>query len=218
VAFYGHVISLACGEEALFKNLDGAIRRGIRKAESAGLQIEFSRNLDSIRTFYTLHCRTRQRHGLPPQPVRFFENIARYVLEPGHGFVATATLERRPLAASIFFHRGAQALYKFGASDHAFQELRPNNLMMWAAIKRCASHGFNSLHLGRTSLANDGLRRFKLAFGAREERMEYHKYDFATRAFVTDVDRADGGLNRIFRCLPSPLLRLAGQMLYPHLS
>jgi hypothetical protein len=195
LAFYGHVINLTCGEETLFKNLDGATRRGIRKAEGAGLQIEFGNNLDSIRAFYALHCRTRQRHGLPPQPVRFFENIARYVLEAGRGFVATALLERRPLAASIFFHHGAQALYKFGASDDAFQQLRPNNLMMWAAIKRCASHGLKSLHLGRTSLANEGLRRFKVGFGAREERIEYYKYDFPTRAFVTSTDRADGPLH-----------------------
>ena len=30
------------------------------------------------------------------------------------------------LAAAIFFHDGAQVLYKYGASDYQFQELRPN--------------------------------------------------------------------------------------------
>jgi len=218
LAFYGHVIDLTCGQEALFECLDSAVRRGIRKGEGAGLNVEFSSSLDSIQTFYALHCRTRHRHGLPPQPFRFFENIARYVLAPGHGFVATVRLAKKPLAASVFFQHRMEVLYKFGASDYAFQDLRPNNLMMWAAIKRCAANGFARLHLGRTSLANEGLRRFKLGFGAREERIEYCKYDFGKRTFVRDVDRAEGWVNHVFRCLPGPVLRLAGRVIYPHLS
>ena len=77
-------------------------------------------------------------------------------------------------------------IFKFGASDHAFQHLRPNNLVMWEAIKRYAADGFKSLHLGRTSQANDGLRRYKLGFGARGERIEHCRYDFRKRAFTAD--------------------------------
>ena len=218
MTFYGHVIDLNQVSESLFKNFDESVRRGVRKAEKAGVQIEFSDNLESIQTFYSLHCQTRHRHGLPPQPFRFFKNICKHVLAEGRGFVATARLGHQPVAASVFFHDQRQSLYKFGASAYSFQHLRPNNLLMWAAIKQCAGRGFEYLHLGRTSLANDGLRRFKLGFGAREEKIEYFKYDFVKQSFVTDVDRAESWVNRIFRCLPMPLLRLAGQMLYPHLS
>jgi CelD/BcsL family acetyltransferase involved in cellulose biosynthesis len=218
LSFYGHVIDLAAGVDGLFKRLDSAIRRGIRKAETAGLQVDFSNGSEPIHTFYALHCRTRRRHGLPPQPFRFFENIQRYVLDAGQGFVATARLRDQPLAAAVFFCHGRQVLYKFGASDHDFQQLRPNNLTMWAAIKHAASRGFTSLHLGRTSLANEGLRRFKLAFGASEETVRYCQYDFASKGFVAGVDRTEGWFNRVFAHLPLPLLRLAGQILYPHLS
>src|SRR3974390_726097 len=38
LAFHGHVVELDGGEEQLFKRLEGAVRRGIRKAEKAGLQ------------------------------------------------------------------------------------------------------------------------------------------------------------------------------------
>jgi hypothetical protein len=218
LAFYGHVIDLEPGPDRLFKGLDGAVRRGIRKAEEVRLQIEFGSDLKSVTTFYALHCRTRSRHGLPPQPFRFFENIARYVLELGQGSVAIARAGLTPVAAALFFHHGRQALYKFGASDYASQRLRPNNLTMWEAMKRYASAGFTRLHLGRTSLANEGLRRFKLGFGAAEHRIEYSKYDFSRQEFVVDTDRAEGWFNPVFRRLPLPLLRLAGQALYPHLS
>jgi len=218
VAFHGHVIDLVENEDCLSKQLDGAVRRGIRKAENEGVRVEFSESLDAVRTFYTLHCLTRKRHGLPPQPFRFFENIARYVLDAGYGFVATACLGRKALAASLFFHFGPEAIYKFGASDYAFQELRPNNLVMWEAIKRCASHGFARFHLGRTSLTNEGLRRFKLGFGAREIKIQYRKYDFSRQGFVTSRDRADGWVNRFFRLFSPSLLRLSGELIYPHLS
>jgi len=180
--------------------------------------VEFSTELEAMRTFYSLHCQTRHKHGLPPQPFRFFENIWRHLLQHGEGFVGLTRLDSRPVAAAVFIHAGTQAIYKFGASEYAFQHLRPNHLLMWEAIKRCSAKGFKTLHLGRTSMANEGLRRFKLSFGAREEKIEYFKYSFARHSFVTDTDRAEGWFNRVFGALPLPLLRFAGQMLYPHLS
>jgi hypothetical protein len=216
--FYGHVIDLGRSVDALFKGLEGAVRRGVRKAESSGLAVEFSATRDAMRVFYRLHCGTRRRHGVPPQPVRFFENISRYVLEPGHGFVGLARMGDRPVAGAVFFHHGREAIYKFGASDYGYQQLRPNNLLMWEAMKRYAAQGCLALHLGRTSLANEGLRRFKQGFGSHEERLCYYRYHFGKQKFVTDVDRSESWRNWIFRCLPSPILRLAGALLYPHLS
>jgi hypothetical protein len=218
LVFFGHHLDLACGEESLFKNLDGSLRRGIRKAEAAGLRIQFDDTLASVHTYYALHCQTRRRHGLPPQPFRFFSNLQRYMLQPGLGFVAIARLENKPVAAAVFLHQGRHAIYKFGASDYGFQHLRPNNLLMWEGIRRCAALGCSSLHFGRTSVGNEGLRRFKLGFGAREEEIKYFKYDFSAGRFVTDVDRAEGWINRVFGWLPPPLLRLAGELLYPHIS
>src|SRR5882724_3552719 len=218
VAFFGHTIQLTGGEAAMFKEMDGAVRRGIRKAEQSGVRVEFSNTAESMRVFYALHRRSRRRHGLPPQPIEFFENIVRHVFEPGHGFVAIARHEGRRLAANVFFTKGHRGLYKFGASDYESQHLRPNNLLMWEAIKHCAAAGLTELHLGRTSLFNDGLRHFKLGFGAVEERIEYAKYDFRRNGFISDVDRSEGPLNLMFRCLPLRLLTSAGRILYPHLS
>jgi lipid II:glycine glycyltransferase (peptidoglycan interpeptide bridge formation enzyme) len=132
--------------------------------------------------------------------------------------VATVRQGHKELASAVFFHFNQETIYKFGASDYAFQRLRPNNLLMWEAIRRYASVGYSRMHLGRTSMHRNGLRRFKLGLGAREERLEYRKYDFAKEALVGQVDRAEGWANPIFRRLPQPLLRLAGELLYPHLS
>jgi lipid II:glycine glycyltransferase (peptidoglycan interpeptide bridge formation enzyme) len=221
VAFHSHSIELKANEDALWGRLNSAVRRGIRKAKNAGVRIEFSGTadaMDAMEAFFPLHCQTRKRQGLPPQPHRFFRNMTRHLLGGEHGFIARARVGGRTVAAAVYFHFGSNAIYKFGASDYGAQHLRANNLVMWEALKRCASMGLAQLHLGRTSLANAGLRRFKVGFGAREGRIEYRRYDFRQEAFVTSKDRAVGWLNNVLRYLPGAALRLAGSAAYPHLS
>jgi hypothetical protein len=89
---------------------------------------------------------------------------------------------------------------------------------MWEAIKHCRELGCNLLDLGRTSQGQEGLRRFKLGFGASEQTIRYYKYDFSKLAFVKGVDLATNRLTAIFSHFPPPLFRLAGRLLYPHLS
>jgi hypothetical protein len=216
--FYGHEVDLGAGGNALFKNLEGSVRRGVKKAEAAGVRVQVENSPESVETYYALHCQTRRRHGLPPQPFRFFASIQEQMLQAGLGFIATARWQDKPVAALVFLLQEGKAMYKFGASDYAFQHLRPNNLLMWEGIRECARRGCARLHLGRTSVGNEGLRRFKLGFGAREQEIKYCKFDFRAGRFVADVDRAEGWFNRVFACLPPPLLRLAGRLLYPHLS
>ena len=218
VSYYGHAIDLGVSRERLFQSCEASVRRGVRKAERMGVRVDFDVGEDSMRMFFALHCGTRRRHGLPPQPWRFFLNIQRFLLSLGQGFIATARWEGRPLAAAVFFHDERQALYKFGASDYAFQRLRPNNLLMWGAMNHCAERGLATLNLGRTSLSNAGLRRFKIGLGAIEEEIRYAKYDFSSKQFVRDVDRVEGWFNQVFAHLPLPVLRLSGVVLYPHLS
>ena len=122
--------------------------------------------------FYRLHVRTRRRHGLPPQPASFVLKIHDEIIKPGLGFVVLASKGSRPVAAAVFLNKGKKAVYKFGASDERHQDLRGNNLVMWEAIQFLAQGGFDTLHLGRTSFGNEGLRRFKLAWGTVEETIE----------------------------------------------
>lgn len=218
LSFHGHRINLGIGEETLFRNLKGCVRRGVRKAAAANLQVRCECSLEAMRNFYFLHCLTRRRHGLPPQPFRFFESIAHHVLASNRGFIISAWLADEPIAASVFFHERQEAFFKFGASNYAFQALRANNLVLWEAIRRYESMGIKHLDLGRTSLSNAGLRRFKRGFGAEEYQINYYKYDLRKRGFVTGFDFSESPVNRVFRWASLPILRWSGAMLYPHLG
>lgn len=219
VSFHGHHLGLQPDPAALFSRFDSAVRRAIRKAEHEGVTVDFATSLDAVRIFYRLLGKTRARHGLPPQPWSFFANIHRHILAPGGGTVVIARLRQIPVAAAVFFHRGAQVLYKFSASDEAFQHVRGNNLVIWRAIEHYAHQQYTALDFGRTSLTNDGLRRFKLSWHSEERPIHYFRYDVQTGAILPTPDQASAGLHtRVFRSLPQSLTRLIGAALYKHLG
>lgn len=216
LSFYGHTLDLPADENTLFGELKSPVRRAIRKAEKEGVRVEISQELAAVKTFYSLLCKTRKKHGLPPQPYSFFKNIHKHVLSENMGFVALARRKKTPVAGAMFFHSGESAIYKFGASDESFQHLRGNNLVMWESIRRLNREGVRKLDLGRTSVGNDGLRRFKLGWNAQEKAISYFRFSLDLEKFVPVRDEASGWHNHIFRTLPIAVSRLFGNVLYRH--
>jgi lipid II:glycine glycyltransferase (peptidoglycan interpeptide bridge formation enzyme) len=203
---------------ANFARVESSVRRAIRKADQSSLSVEISSSPESARAFYDLLRLTRRRHGLPPQPISFFQNIQRHVLSLGLGSIVLAKLNHQAVAGALFVRSGKKAIFKFGASDERHQQHRPNNLVMWRAIEWLANSGCTSLDFGRTSLANTGLRQYKLGWGTAEAELQYYRFDMRNSAFVTDKDDSIGWHNRVFRLLPLPVSRLAGEFAYRHLA
>jgi Acetyltransferase (GNAT) domain len=216
--FYGHTLDLRQRVEKLADRFDSPVRRAIRKAERSDVSALVVRNRQAIADFYRLHVQTRRRHGLPPQPASFFLNIYKYIITAGLGFIVLAQRRSRPIAAAIFFRFGKNALYKYGASEKRFQEFRANNLVMWQGIQFLARTGVEKLDFGRTAWENDGLRRFKLSWGAQEETIDYFRVDSSGRQCLTHAHHDSGFHKMIFGRLPLVFNRLAGSIIYPHLD
>jgi hypothetical protein len=218
VQFLGHQLKLCSNTARLFEQLESSVRRAIHKAEKAGLTIEISQTLDATHDYFALHGETRRKHGLPPQPIEFFRQIHTQIIAQQRGVIISAKFEGQVVASAIFFHDDAEAIYKFGASNAKGEQLRANNFVMWEAIKWHAQKGLNLLRFGRTSPTNEGLRRYKLGWGAEEYLINYYKYDLRKDALVSQKDEAIAWYNRIFRHLPMPLLRRTGALLYRHIA
>ncbi len=218
VVFHGHVIPLHASEEPQLQQCSPSMRRALRKAVRSPLRLKEGREWADVEAYYGLHCLTRQRHGLPPQPLGFFRNIHRHLIQKGLGFVILALDGDSPVAGAVFFGFGRSALYKFGASADTHLDLRPNNLVLWEGIRRCAELGFSALDLGRTSLDNQGLRRFKLGLGGEERLIQYVRQDVRLGCVVVTPDRAQGWHNRVFRRLPRPISRALGAVMYRFVS
>ncbi len=217
--FYGHELDLRGGLAEVTSRFASSVRRAIRKGEKSALVTRMDCSRAAVLEFYELHVRTRRRHGIPPQPLSFFLNIHESILKPGRGFLVLARRESKPVAAAVFFQWGKNALYKFGASDETLQEFRGNNIVIWEGIRFLVQQNAESLHFGRTSLDNNGLRQFKLSWGAEEKPIQYFRFETVTGGrFSERSGRGAGFHKRIFSRLPLALNRLAGSMVYPHLD
>ena len=216
--FYAHGIDLVGTPDEVFHRFEGSVRRAIRKAERSSLLAKVEQSWEALSEFYALHARTRRRQGVPPQPRKFFRNIHEEIISPGYGFVVLARKGAAPVAGAVFLLKGRQANYKYAASEKAYQELRGSNLVLWHGLRHLQVAGCESLHLGRTSLVNDGLRRFKLGWGGTERKLPYFAFDTVTETWKVFRDRAEGMHNQIFRRAPLAVNGLAGALVYPHLD
>lgn len=216
--FYGHKLALPEDANHLLVRFASPVRRAIRKAQRSSLNVEVATNQEAVSEFYRLHVRTRRRHGIPPQPFSFFLNIYREAIGNGRGFIVVARSGGKCVAAAVFLQFGKKAIYKFGASDEVYQGFRGNNLIMWEAIRFLTEHGCQLLHFGRTDMPNEGLRRFKMGWGAEEETIEYFEFDTEMDAWKGSARDGTGFYNKIFRRLPLVLNRFAGSIIYPHLD
>lgn len=215
-SYYGHRLQLTKDEKKLWKNLSSSKQRNVKKAQRENVAITFSNDISSVQEFFRIHCITRKRHGLPPQPFSFFDAIHRNIISRGGAEVALASIEKRIVAAAIFLFCKSEVLFKFGASDKSLQNMRSNDFLMWEAIRRYAQKGFTLFSFGKTEICHDGLCRFKEGFGALRVSLFDHIYDVSNGKKRIESPNVQGFHNRIFRNMPIALLRLSGKLLYKY--
>jgi CelD/BcsL family acetyltransferase involved in cellulose biosynthesis len=215
-AYVQHVLSLDRSESEIWDGCDATARRGVRKAKRSGVIASIEDGADAMSEYYRLHLLTRRRHGLPPQPLKFFRNLQERVLDQNGGFVVLARSGGRAIAGAVFLCAGNHALFKFGASDHKFQAFRGNNLVMWEGITRSKARGCSVFSFGRTDPDQVGLRKFKLQWGALERKLEY--FYLGENETSTHLRRrgAPRWARGALRCCPAVVARVAGELLYRH--
>ncbi len=229
-SFFVHFLDLSQGKDEIFSEFRDSTKRNIRRAQKENLDVKISNNWKSVEAFYRLNCETRKYHGLPPQPVNFFKKVYEHILSQEKGFVALAYREKQAIAGAVYFHLshnsqqrpsispfGNKAIYKYGASDRRYLDLRPNNLVMWKAIEWYAENGFKSFSFGRTEPENDGLLQFKRGWGAEEKSLSYYKYDLKKDSFVSEKSGVKSSYN-FLKMMPISMLRIAGNFLYRHVG
>ena len=216
--YYAHTLQLKGTEEQILSGLKSNTRRNINKAWREGVTVKIGNTLDSVKSYYRLHCATRRGHGLPPQPFVFFRKIYDHAIAAGKGFTVLAFVKDLCVAGAVYLHFWKNAVYKFGASDKKYQQLRPNNLVMWEAIRECVKKDIESFSFGRTAPENVGLLRFKRGWNAEERQVRYFRYDLRRNSFLTESVGVKGFYNRIFKVAPIPVLRFFGTAMYKHLG
>jgi hypothetical protein len=215
--YFQHTLKLT-DENNLFNKLKNNTQRNIKKARKQDVRVEINCSSQAMDEFYKLNCITRKKHGLPPQPLKFFNNVFKYLIKNNLGIIATAIHKNKIIAAAIYFHFKERVIYKYGASDISNLKLRANNLVMWESIKYYAQKGFKIFDFGKTDINNDGLRRYKLSWGTDETIIKYFLYNYNSQNFITSENKESGWYNWFFKKMPMPLLKASGALLYKHVG
>lgn len=217
--YLSHDLDLTGGESLLFSRYRPNVHRNIRKAEREGISVSEDNTAEGLREFYQLNCLTRREHGLPPQPIRFFEHLKEYVLEKELGFLMMARHKKKAIAGAIFLLFGGKAVFKYGASDRRYQEFRANNLVFRDAIRHLCGKGVRTLSFGRTDMFHEGLRQFKLSWGTTTSMLRYVKYDVRSKSYLGGTPtHQPTSWKRTMSKLPIPVLRIIGNVAYRHIG
>lgn len=207
-----HTLALGANLDDLYHRFSKMHQRNIRKAEQAGVQVERGQAASDVETFYRLHLLTRKRLGVPIQPRRYFNFLARDIVGAGLGFVLSAHVDGVPAAAAVFLAWNGTLIYKYGASDPRLWEFRPNNLLFWTAIRWGCENGYHTLDWGRSDLEDHGLRAFKSGWGTTEEPLTYTV--IADAPGNPTSGRLKKALGVVIRRSPLWVCRAIGEWLY----
>jgi hypothetical protein len=104
--------------------------------------------------------------------------------------------------------------FKHGASKIEHMDLRPNNLIMWEALKWYRHQGFETMRLGRTELENRGLLRLKRTWGPKEGLITYYRYDLRKKTFLERWAGSGALYASLLTRTPVSVFRVFGRLCY----
>lgn len=212
---YFHRLDLRPSEQSLFRNLHkDSVQRKIRRAERESLRYEAGSSNDLLGHFYKLLIMTRRRHGLPPQPMKWFRSIVACMGQDVK--IRVALKGEIPIASIVTISNKKTLVYKYGCSDGRFNNLGGTALLFWNAIQEAKASGMEELDMGRSDTDQLGLVTFKERWGAKRSTVNYWRYPF--RAAASRPERLMKYAKRIISVAPDISLVVLGNLLYRHIG
>ncbi len=154
-------LNLDKGEDQLFSRLKGNCRTYLRQFVSKGGKVVVAEpDHHFVDTFYDQLTEVFGRQGMVPTYSK--ERVTRLLITMKEGGIDFLCLQaqsedEKVIASSIFFGANGIFYYWAGASYSNYQHYRPNESMIWFAIK-------HFIHLGYSSCDMIGVRDYKLKF------------------------------------------------------
>jgi serine/alanine adding enzyme len=151
-------------EELLWSQLDGNIRRQVRKARKNGLRAEIDRSGKLLPAFYDMFSHFTHQAGTPIFSYQFLENVIQSF--PGAFNIALVWHEdeEKPVAGYFQLEMGDTMYGMWGAALPESLKLRSAYLALWEIMSDAVDNGFIYLDMGR-SPAGSNASKFKGQWG-----------------------------------------------------
>jgi CelD/BcsL family acetyltransferase involved in cellulose biosynthesis len=219
--YFHHQLDLTPELDSLFGNFHkSSTQRKIKRAEREGIAYRVGANESLLRSFYSLFLITRRRHHVPPQPLRWFRNLAMCFKDALQ--IRVALKDDKPVAAILTIRHKNTLTYKYGCSDQRVNKLGGTQMLFWRTIQDAKHSGLVRFDLGRTSVDNTGLATFKDRLGATRSNMIYLRYWAGREPVFSLFDVRNNWKLRIakqvFARTPDKILSVIGNVLYRHIG
>lgn len=217
--YCSHELDLRPDLDTLFRTFHkDSTQRKIRRAEREGLTYEEGRSASLLNDFYRLLILTRRRHGVPPQPKQWFQNLIDCFRESLK--IRVAFKGARAVAAILTLTHKDTLFYKYGCSDTRFNNLGGMQLLFWKSIQESKDAGLRVFDLGRSDLENSGLITFKDRWGAARSTLTYARLSSSPRLGYRSGGPgwAEGAAKRALALLPDRVLSTIGDLVYRHIG
>lgn len=212
--FFLHTLDLSRPTGEIFNSLSkSSIQRKIRRAERDALCYEEGRSESLVDRFYFLFSRTRQRHGLPPPPRKWFSNLISAVQD--QAVVRLASKGGEPVGATIMLRFKHVLVCKYCCGDPEHFKHGTMQLLLWRAIEDAKAKDLFELDFGRSDKEDTGLIEYKERWGAKRSRTGYFRFSPSH----TPPPRWSAPLQNpspIVSYIPTNVLQLTGRVLYRH--
>jgi len=160
------VLRLGQGMETLRQRFHRSHRRGLTRAQRAGLSVSLARDDEDWAMYYRCYEASLERWGeraTSRYEPRLFEEIRRQA--GPHARLWLARHEGEPVAGALLLHCEAHAAYWHGASRADHLHLRPVHLLMHELFAQCAAEGIELFDFNPSG-GVAGVEQFKIGFGA----------------------------------------------------
>jgi hypothetical protein len=215
-AFCFHALDLRPSLDDIYRGFHkSCIQRKVQRAAKEALSLERGRSEDLLRKFYGLMLLTRRRHQLPPQPFRWFQQLADSLGEKL--LVRVALKDGQPIASILTISHHRTVVYKYGCSDSKHHSVGGMPFLFWQAIQDAKAAGAEEFDFGRSELDNEGLIAFKDHWGGSRRTLNYYKYPGTKSKSLAKSWRAQA-TRKGFSILPDFCLTAAGKLLYKHIG
>jgi Acetyltransferase (GNAT) domain len=214
--FCFHKLDLRPGTDDIFRALHkDSIRRKIQRAERELLVYEKGNDQALLEKFYRLFVMTRRRHGLPPSPLHWFQNLLSCLGEKAQ--IRIASKGNVPVAGLFTLTHNKSIVYKYGGSDMALSNLGGTPFLFWRTIVEAKAEGLHELDLGRSDLNNEGLITFKERLGGVRSLLTYRR--LSRKAMQPSHEDWKSRLAKRMFAYTSDHVRIqVGNLLYRHLG
>ena len=150
--------------EDMLMDFEHKVRKNIKKAESAGLQILVDSHGDRLEDFLRIYYGTMDRNHAE-NTYYFDERFYKQINTLEGNYVYFHVLLGETVISTELVLLGSSAMYSYlGGTDSAYFSVRPNDFLKYHVIRWGYEQGYRRFVLGGGYGADDGIFRYKKSF------------------------------------------------------